>query len=218
MNTARPILAFDFGSRAATAALAFDGVLAASVEAEREARDADLLPLLEECLAAAGATATDLGAIVALAGPGSFTGLRVACATALGLAAALRIPATGVSTLEASALSAPPASGRVLAVVDALRGEWFVQLFDRGEELEASALDEPRLARAAAAEPGASGLVVGADAERYLAEASREGVAWTAFRPAEAVARAASRGRWAWDDALLRRPLYLRAPATRAPA
>jgi tRNA threonylcarbamoyl adenosine modification protein YeaZ len=218
---AGPVLAFDFGSRVATAAVARSGVLLASIEAEREARDADLLPLVEACLERAGVGRRELAAVAALAGPGSFTGVRVACATALGLADALGIVAFGVPTLEAYALAAPAGAGRVLAVVDALRGEWFGQAFERGAGLDglldAVPLGEPRIASAGELAGADAGRVAGPDAARFAAEAGLEpATALTLFRAAEAAALAASQGRWRAGGGLLERPLHLRSPAARA--
>jgi tRNA threonylcarbamoyl adenosine modification protein YeaZ len=218
---AGPVLAFDFGSRVATAAVARSGVLLASIEAEREARDADLLPLVEACLERAGVGRRELAAVAALAGPGSFTGVRVACATALGLADALGIVAFGEPTLEAYALAAPAGAGRVLAVVDALRGEWFGQAFERGAGLDvlldAVPLGEPRIASAGELAGADAGRVAGPDAARFAAEAGLEpATALTLFRAAEAAALAASQGRWRAGGGLLERPLHLRSPAARA--
>jgi tRNA threonylcarbamoyl adenosine modification protein YeaZ len=209
----RPVLAFDFGSRVATVAAARGGELLASVASEREARDADLLRLIESCLERAGLAPAGLGGVVALAGPGSFTGLRVACATALGLGAALGVPARGWPTLAAFAAAAPPGSGRVLAVVDALRGDWFAQRFETDAD-GARALEAPRLLGPDESVPEA-GLVVGLDAARFVADRAGGRSALSALRPAEAAAVAASRPGWRGDAELLRRPLYLRAPAVR---
>ncbi len=72
----------------------------------------------------------DLDGIVVLCGPGSFTGIRVALATALGLRATFAMPVLGMSTLAALALQTDSAAGSpIVALVDALRDEWFVQEF-----------------------------------------------------------------------------------------
>ncbi len=65
-----------------------------------------------------------LSLVAVASGPGSFTGLRVAVATAKGLAEASAIPIVAVSVLEAVAL-ASGVQGRVMAAMDAQRGELF---------------------------------------------------------------------------------------------
>lgn len=212
MSGARTVLAFDFASPVASVAVARAGAPLAVLVEPRAEGGPELLALVGRALAAAGVAPAALGGVVALRGPGSFTGLRVACATALGLAAGTGAPATAVSTLEALALAAPEGAGRVLAVVDALRGDWFVQPFARGTGFDALALAEARLAPRD--EPGLL-----ADVDLFVAPPGA-GTATPAAKPrlevadlAVAVARAASLDRWAWDASLLSRPLYLRPPA-----
>lgn len=72
--------------------------------------------------------------IVVTVGPGSFTGLRVGLAFALGLGAALDRPVLGVTTLHALAASAPE-EGDVAVAVDARRGELYLQPFRDGRPL-----------------------------------------------------------------------------------
>ncbi len=218
MPSQRTVLAFDFGSPVASVAVARDGELAAERSADRDGGDRDLLRLVDETLRGAGAARCDLDGVIALRGPGSFTGTRVACATALGLAAGLDIMATGVSTLEGLALSAGPDRGEVLAVVDALRGEWFVQRFAGPSELVVKALDSPRIERPGSSTLGGVRRLVGFGAARFATAAGLD-PEW-AFEPREvasAVARAASLDRWPWDRGLLSLPLYLRPPATSRP-
>lgn len=66
-----------------------------------------LFPLLEELLAEAGLSWSDLDAIGVGVGPGNFTGIRISVAAARGLALSLNIPAVGVSATEAVACDAP---------------------------------------------------------------------------------------------------------------
>jgi len=206
------VLAFDAGSPWAQAALVDgDRLLAARLE-RRDGDRVDLLELVGATLADAGVEPSDLHGIVALAGPGSFTGTRIACATALGLAAATGTPTTGVSSLEALALAASPATGRLLAVVDALRGDWFVQTFERaGHEL--AQRSPAAILRPEQVDLSGVDRIVGFDAARFAAAAGSTVEITERPEPALAAARAAASGRWAWDPSPLSHPLYLRAPA-----
>lgn len=75
------------------------------------------LPMLEKLLKDSGITPDRLDAVAFGAGPGSFTGLRIACGIAQGLAFARGIPVLGISTLQALAEEAGAA--RVAACLDA---------------------------------------------------------------------------------------------------
>ncbi len=91
-----------------------------------------LMTTIAEALAAAGCGYGDLGMLAVATGPGSFTGVRVGVATSRGLALALKIPAVGVSTLDAMAAEAAVArpGRKVLAAIDAGRDEFYVALYD----------------------------------------------------------------------------------------
>ncbi|MBZ9796661.1 tRNA (adenosine(37)-N6)-threonylcarbamoyltransferase complex dimerization subunit type 1 TsaB [Mesorhizobium sp. ES1-4] len=91
-----------------------------------------LMAVIAEALKAGATDYAGLGAVAVSVGPGSFTGLRVGVSTARGLALALKVPAIGVTTLEALAAEAATAfPGRaVLAALDAGREEIHVALYD----------------------------------------------------------------------------------------
>lgn len=95
-----------------------------------------LIPAIEALMAAAGLRYEELNAIVFGRGPGSFTGLRTACAVAQGLAYGAGVPLLPVDTLlavaeQARAEHAPQASTlRLLAVLDARMGEVYAAPYD----------------------------------------------------------------------------------------
>lgn len=72
---------------------------------ERLEQAARLVPAIDEALRAAGVARTSLAGIVVGEGPGSFTGVRVAAATAKGLVHALELPLWAISSLAAAALA-----------------------------------------------------------------------------------------------------------------
>jgi len=112
-----------------------DGELAAIEERAGHRHGELALPMLERLLAAARLRAADLDAIAFGAGPGSFTGLRIACGIAQGLAFARNLPVLGVSSLEAMAEEC--GAQRVLACLDARMGEvYYSALEKRGARWE----------------------------------------------------------------------------------
>nr|CAD6426780.1 tRNA (adenosine(37)-N6)-threonylcarbamoyltransferase complex dimerization subunit type 1 TsaB [Rhizobium sp. Q54] len=90
-----------------------------------------LMAAIDEALAEAGRSLSDIGRIAVVVGPGSFTGIRVGVAAARGLALALGVEAVGVTTLEALAAvhMESGSSVPVVAAMDAKRGELYVQAF-----------------------------------------------------------------------------------------
>lgn len=119
---------------------------------------AELIPQIADLLAKHGYTGKDLQGLVAVTGPGSFTGLRVGLTAVKGLAETLRIPIATVTSLEIL-LAATGAQGDRMALLDAGRGELYaaIQKNDKREEslltaAEAAAVAESRTLRVIAAE------------------------------------------------------------------
>jgi tRNA threonylcarbamoyladenosine biosynthesis protein TsaB len=83
-----------------------------------------LMPAIAETLGRLGLRPSDLGAIAAARGPGSFTGLRVGLAVARGLQFALGIPLYGVGSLDVVAAGLAASPWLIRAVLDAGRGRF----------------------------------------------------------------------------------------------
>lgn len=125
------ILSLDTSTFTGSVALVDDGaVLAESVARVRATHSEQLLPLVREVLSRAGVALDAIDRIAVGIGPGSFTGVRIAVATAKGLHLASGVALVGVSSLDALAASAWSARGPVLSTLDARRGEVYAALYD----------------------------------------------------------------------------------------
>jgi tRNA threonylcarbamoyladenosine biosynthesis protein TsaB len=123
------ILAFDTSTELCSAALYLDGTWQVREEMAGNRHSELLLPMVESLLAEAGIGLRDLDGLAYGKGPGSFTGLRIGCGVAQGLALGADLPVTGVITLEAMAYSTGAA--RVLACIDARMHEVYAAAYRR---------------------------------------------------------------------------------------
>jgi tRNA threonylcarbamoyladenosine biosynthesis protein TsaB len=126
------ILALDTASPVCAACLTRNGkVLAQESQIIGTGHAERLMPMVHAIMEQADILYSDIGLVAVSVGPGSFTGVRTGLAAAKGFAQALKIPAIGVSTLEAIAFEAhqstPNSALRV--VIDAKRGEVHTQDF-----------------------------------------------------------------------------------------
>lgn len=132
-----------------------------------------LLPALEFLLRTTGLERRDIGGIVVGAGPGSFTGVRIAAATARGLAQGLGVPLLAYSSLSALAVDAADA-GAVCTLFDARRGEVYAACYERrpGTERLATLLEPVVMTVPAllAALPAPRPVFTGEGAVRYARE------------------------------------------------
>ena len=164
------------------------------------------LPMLETLTRNAGR----LDAIAFGAGPGSFTGLRIACGLAQGLAFAHGLPVLGVSTLEAMAEEA--GAPRVVACLDArMREVYYAALEKRGgrwHELLAAQCVAP----AQAPRPSGEGWVGAGNGFTAYGDFGLKKILPEVHPTAAAVARLAAPRLAAGEgvDASLAVPLYLR--------
>lgn len=123
------ILALETSTELGSCALWRDGEILQRVCPTGRSHSETLLPLVRELLSEAGVKVAQLDAIAFGVGPGAFTGLRVACGIAQGLAVAANIPLLPVTSLEAMAALA--GAEQVLALLDARMGEVYAGSYRR---------------------------------------------------------------------------------------
>ena len=175
-----------------------------------------LLPMLQRALARARLAAREMDAFAFGQGPGSFTGIRIACGIVQGLAFAAGRPVVPVPSLLA--LAEQTNEARVVAALDARIGEAYLAAYAR-DGIDWREVVAPRLvdARGLPALPGRQWSAIGSGFERHawLRDAYRDSVAMRfdgGLPRAGAVARIAARrvalgGAIAPEEAA---PLYLR--------
>lgn len=126
------ILSIETASEHGSVALLHDGellvrrILGAANHSEAVLRD------LRELLIEGGLGVTQLDAIAFGAGPGAFTGLRLACGVAQGLALGADLAVASIGSLQAIALQT--GAGRVFVATDARMGEVYHAAFEQDEE------------------------------------------------------------------------------------
>jgi tRNA threonylcarbamoyl adenosine modification protein YeaZ len=124
MGDAALVLALDTSTVVNVGLARGDRVLATATVADRMAHVEQLMPLISECLDAAGIRVSDLGKLIVGLGPGPFTGLRVGVVTAQILSYTLGLELRGVCSLDVLATQFGEASSGVfIAATDARRRE-----------------------------------------------------------------------------------------------
>jgi len=115
------ILALETSTEFCSVALHVDGKIITNEVTAGQRHSEMLLPMIHELLTEAELTLQQLDGIAFGAGPGSFTGLRIACGVTQGLAYAANLPVIAISTLEAVAEKI--AKNNVIVALDARMGE-----------------------------------------------------------------------------------------------
>jgi tRNA threonylcarbamoyladenosine biosynthesis protein TsaB len=123
------ILALDASTQVTTVALGNGREVLAEVSITARGASETLLPTIHAALDLAGEDLGSVERVLAGVGPGTFTGIRIAAATARALSAGTGIPLSKNSTLDALAAPALSFSGDVLAVLDARRGQIFARRY-----------------------------------------------------------------------------------------
>jgi len=210
------LLVLDTSTEWCSAALWLDGRVQARRVLAEQRHSSLLLPMVDELLRESAIGLRQLDGIGYGAGPGSFTGLRIACAVTQGLAFGADLPVAGVSTLQSIAEQA--GAERVLTVLDARMAEVYWAAYRR-DGAGWRAVSEPALALPESVSVPAGGGWVGAgNGFVALGEALRPLLAalaridGTLMPDAAAMAPLAARAfeRGEGMDAALAAPIYLR--------
>ncbi len=88
-----------------------------------------LMPMVDQALAAAGLSIEDVEMVSCVAGPGSFTGVRIGVCAAKGIALARGIPCARVDALAALSAGAFGFDGEICPILDARRGQVYCARF-----------------------------------------------------------------------------------------
>jgi len=122
-------VAFETSSEWCSVAVFIDGEID-SAELRAGHRHSELaLPMMDQLLSARRLAPRDLHAVAFGAGPGAFTGLRIACGVVQGLAFGGDVPVIGISSLEAIAQES--GGDRVVACIDARMREVYYSALQR---------------------------------------------------------------------------------------
>ena len=125
------ILAFESSAKAASAALVKDGKLLSQYsQCSGLTHSRTLLPLCQQLLRETGRSFPDIDRYAVMAGPGSFTGIRIGMAAVKGFALAQDKPCAGISTLEAGAWGSE-GEGKLCVTLRARGDEVFWALFEK---------------------------------------------------------------------------------------
>jgi len=135
------ILALDTACGEIAACIIHNGHCYASPQDEDsggKTRSTRIVPMLDALLEQAGLTWQELDVLALGAGPGSFTGIRIAAATLAGINAGLHLPIVHLSSLAITARQTD-SKEPVRVLEDARAGEVFCGYYQHGNMLEADA-------------------------------------------------------------------------------
>lgn len=124
------ILAIDGSGLVASVAITSEGELLGEYTTNfKKTHSETLLPMVDELVSMLEIDLSSVDAIAVAGGPGSFTGLRIAAATAKGLGMALAKPIVSVPTVDGMAYNLWGSSNIVCPIMDARRGQVYTGLY-----------------------------------------------------------------------------------------
>lgn len=126
------IIALETSTEYCSVALWRDGVVTGRHELVGQKHSEVLMEMLNGVLQDSGCRMQDMDGVAFGKGPGSFTGVRIACGVAQGLALGANLPVIGVCTLEA--LAQASVYDKVIAALDARMGEIYHAAYQKRED------------------------------------------------------------------------------------
>ncbi len=216
------IVGIDTSGPAASCAVLRDGAVAELVAMNRGLTHSEtIMPALDAAMAGAGLRCSDVDCFAAVAGPGSFTGVRIGVCAAKGLAHAWNKPVARVDALEALAMNFAHFDGLACPILDARRGQVYCAAFDMRSGLPERALPDAAMELGAFLEllPKDRRLAFLGDGLRAHEEKIRKLLPEAAIAPAnlrdlraDAACLLAAARADEWMEARALTPIYLRAP------
>lgn len=125
------ILAVETSTEYCSVALWQDGAVSERCELVGQKHSEVLMAMLDALLKEAGVKIKQIDGIAFGKGPGSFTGVRIACGVAQGLALGVEVSVVGVCTLQA--LAEASGKDKVIAALDARMGEVYLAAYEKCE-------------------------------------------------------------------------------------
>ncbi len=222
-NQGMNILAIDTSGPVAGCAVMSEGKIVHSASMQHGLTHSEtILPEVEHAMAASQMQCSDIDVFAAVAGPGSFTGVRIGVCTVKGLAHAVGKPCVPIHALEALAMNFPGFPGWVVPILDARRNQVYCAAYDVSTGFPVQVLQDDAIALQdlLAALPKDKKLIFTGDGVEKHGETILNTLGENAMlAPAnlrdikpEAVCVLAQRNREAWIPAYELRPVYLRKP------
>lgn len=217
------ILAIDTSGPVAGCAVMVNGRVVHSIALQHGLTHSEsIMPAVDDAMAGSGLTCADIDVFAAVAGPGSFTGVRIGVCAAKGLAHAVNKPCVAIHALEALAMNFCGFDGLVCPILDARRSQVYCALFDCSKGYPERVMEDDAIALDALLErlPANQRIAflgdgLGVHAKRIVEVLGECALIAPAnlrdLRP-DAVCALAERKQDQWVSAHELRPVYLRAP------
>ena len=216
------IVAIDTSGPAASCAVLIDGEIVQSIAMNRGLTHSEtIMPALDACMSAARLSCDQVDCFATVAGPGSFTGVRIGVCAVKGLAHAWNRPCARIDALEALAMNFAGFDVLACPILDARRGQVYCAAFDMKDGMPVRVLEDAAidLTEFLASLPKDRRLVFLGDGLRVHAARIRETLTEALIAPAnlrqlraDAACLLAEARPEEWMEARKLTPIYLRLP------